>query len=248
MLLASASLTLKVPAVTIYKTENKKEVVMKNRSISRTAAVFAVLLAVILVSAALPVSADGVGRISGVEVSEKGAITWDDFPGAVDYWIGVDGGFTPISKGASILDRFNEAGAYHLELDAYTANGEKLLAVWNGEAEYDGEYVKVRSEDLDPVFSTPETTEPIAAKESENPADGKVTAAPAETKPAEETTPPFEADTPLPTERPFEPDLPQPTVTSVLILIGYIVLGLLLLAAMIVIIVLVVALIRRKKK
>ena len=198
----------------------------------------AALISAVLLFAALPAPAHAVGYITGVEITGSGRMIWDVYPGAVDHWLGINGGFTPIENGEYISKRFDEAGTYELELDAYTENRETLLAMWKGTVEFDGSEVTLTWSEPDPGIPTPEPTEaPTEAPANETTAE-----------PANETQPPFEADTPLPAQPSFEPDLPQQSVTSVLILAGYIVLGLLLFVAAAVIIVLVILLVRKKKK
>lgn len=107
-----------------------------------------------------------VGLIEDVEVKENGRIVWKDYPGAVDYWIGVDGGSTPIENGGKISDRITEPGTYSLELDAYTANGEKLLATWEGKVEFDGSVFKLVWSEGRPA----ETPEPQKQNEPNGPA------------------------------------------------------------------------------
>ena len=222
---------------------------MKTGKIRNIAALAAALLAALIVFAALPALADSIGYISGVKLTEGGRLTWDDYPEAVDYWLGINGGFTPVRNGESITDRFDEAGTYALELEAYTENGETQLAEWKGEAEYDGSKLTLTWSEPDPAGPTPEA-DPADSKEQQE----KETKEPGTFPdvPAKVTDIPGKTEAPddvsvTATPRP-EPDLPQPSATSVLILIGYIVLGLLLIAAVIAIIVLVVVLVRRKKK
>lgn len=119
----------------------------------------AALCAALFISSA----AAALGLITGVKISPKGRITWDDFPGAVMYWLGVDGGYTPIMNGGTISDRIEEPGTYDLEIDAYTENSEKLLAVWTGTVVYDGSTFTLAESEEGPIDTTDESPAPVIA-------------------------------------------------------------------------------------
>lgn len=207
-----------------------------DRSTKRARALAAALICALMLAAALPALADTIGYITGVEITSAGRLVWDEYPGAVDYWLGVDGGFMPVSSGERILGRFEAAGEYDIELDAYTENGEALLATWSGRVEFDGESLKLIWSEDDPGLPTPEATE---APES---ATEEPSAAPAETKaPSQETDP-------APTEPVPEPDLPNQSVTSMLILGLYILLGLFIVVVIVAAVIIIIVVVRKKRK
>lgn len=209
------------------------------------AAAAALVIALVL-SAALSAGAETVGYITGVSITEAGRLVWDNYPGAVDYWLGVDGGYTPVSNGQNIIDRFDSEGTHELELEAYTAGGETLIASWRGEVEYDGKNIKLTWSEEDPGIPTPEPTEAPTEAPAEEPTEAPVgtqTEAPA----AETDAPSGQGET-KPTEPVPEPDLPNQSIPSMLILGAYILLAIFAVGAVVAAIVIPIAVIRKKRK
>lgn len=103
----------------------------------------------------------GDGVIKDVELDADGTLSWEDYPKAKDYWIGVDGGFTPANNGMSVSTLITAAGTYRIELEAYTEDGEKFIAAWSSKVIYDGFVFKLISDGEQTVteVTTSETEE-----------------------------------------------------------------------------------------
>lgn len=133
--------------------------------------VFAVLLICTLALSVLHITcaADdedyGDGLIKGVKVDADGTLTWDNYEKAKDYWIGVDGGYTPASNGMSLTTRISEAGTYRIDLEGYTEGGEKFIAAWTSKVIYDGSVFKLES--YTEQTTAEETTEEITEETTE---------------------------------------------------------------------------------
>ena len=86
------------------------------------------IIAVLAVALTVTCAADKVGKIENVKVTPEGLVTWDEYEGAVDYWIGVDGGFVPADGLCALRDFISEPGNHYIEIEGYTAGGEKRVA------------------------------------------------------------------------------------------------------------------------
>ena len=90
--------------------------------------------------------------MTGVQISEDGIITFDEFEGADTYWLGVEQGSLPAVSGDSILPRIetvctsgfeaglcgeNYSGRYFIELGAYK-EGNPISSRYYGWVDYDG--------------------------------------------------------------------------------------------------------------
>ncbi|MBQ7700673.1 MAG: hypothetical protein IJT49_10090 [Clostridia bacterium] len=107
----------------------------------------------------------GDGVIKNVVLSNDGVLRWDPYDKAEDYWIGINGGFTPASIGMNLKDLITETGTYRIDLEAYAEEGEKFIAAWSDKIVYDGSVFKLES--YTEQTTAEETTEEITEETTE---------------------------------------------------------------------------------
>ena len=90
----------------------------------------AVLTVIILtIVTALTCAASALGTVENVRISERGIITWDEYPGTEKYWIGIDGGYLPVDRCEYDLSSdITEAGEHSVEIGAYKDDSQVQLA------------------------------------------------------------------------------------------------------------------------
>ena len=89
--------------------------------------------------------------VANVIISEDGVLTWDAYPGADTYWIGIDGGSLPTGDTnydlKRIIDRYVEngsmpnSGSHSIKIEAY--GDGSVIATWEGTYEYTSPYSPV---------------------------------------------------------------------------------------------------------
>ena len=105
--------------------------------------------------------------MTGVQISEDGIITFDEFEGADTYWLGVEQGSLPAVSGDSILPRIetvctsgfeadlcgeNYSGRYFIELGAYK-EGNPISSRYYGWVDYDGtKYTLTEADGIYKIF------------------------------------------------------------------------------------------------
>ncbi|MBP5312739.1 MAG: hypothetical protein J6112_07910, partial [Clostridia bacterium] len=104
--------------------------------------------------------------LTGVTISPEGILAFDEYPGTVTYWLGINGGFLPVTSGEP-LDRIEKMGTYFIKIEASgikpETGEEGILAYWEGGVEYDGSTFKQLDYSPDPYFpQVPETPGEIA--------------------------------------------------------------------------------------
>ena len=91
----------------------------------------------------------GYPSISNVVLDEHGILSWNPYEGADSYWLGIDGGFTPIENETDLNDRIRIEGDYKLELEAYrkeTDGKSYKIAGTEFYCRYEGERYRIISE------------------------------------------------------------------------------------------------------
>ena len=89
--------------------------------------------------------------VQNVNISEEGVLTWDAYPGADTYWIGIDGSSLPTTITTynlkAVIDRnvevgsLENSGTHTITIEAY--GGDSVIATWNGTYEYTSPYSPV---------------------------------------------------------------------------------------------------------
>lgn len=108
----------------------------------------------------------GDGVIKNVVLSNDGVLNWDPYDKAEDYWIGINGGFTPASIGMNLKDLITEAGTYRIDLEAYAEEGEKFIAAWSDKIVYDGSVFRFESETQNTTEEQTSETAEVTGTES----------------------------------------------------------------------------------
>lgn len=142
----------------------------------------------------------GDGVIKDVEFDADGTLTWEPYDKAEDYWIGVNGNYTPAENGMNVKEKISEPGIYSLELQAYAEEGERFIAAWNEKIIYDGTVFKLRSEQEHTVEEQTEKTEEETTAESTQQINEEITDAETEPETAETVTETEDAQTKTETE------------------------------------------------
>ncbi len=86
------------------------------------------IITALIVALTVTCAADKIGKIENVKVTPEGLVTWDEYEGAEDYWIGVDGGFVPADGLCDLRDSISEPGNHYIEIEGYNAGSEKQVA------------------------------------------------------------------------------------------------------------------------
>ncbi|MBO4869151.1 MAG: hypothetical protein J5585_05520 [Clostridia bacterium] len=86
------------------------------------------IIAALIIALTVTCAADKVGKIENVKITPEGLVTWDEYEGAEDYWIGVDGGFVPADGLCDLRDSISEPGNHYIEIEGYNAGSEKQVA------------------------------------------------------------------------------------------------------------------------
>lgn len=109
----------------------------------------------------------GDGVIKNVQLTADGVLSWDEYKKAGEYWLGVDGAFTPVNNGDSLTGRIKEPGEYRIEINAYTKPTDLFIAAWNGTAVYDGTSFVLQNDAETAEQTDTETNDATGAAETE---------------------------------------------------------------------------------
>lgn len=146
--------------------------------------IIALVLAACLFTVCFADDDDGV--IKNVVISADGTLTWDKYDTAEEYWLGVDGGFTPFESGENLNTRITEPGVYKLVIEGYTEGGEFFMAEWQCVVEYDGRSFSVYAEQE--ATKEPAPTDTVDSKTDTRTETEEITTEETEKEPSPETT------------------------------------------------------------